>query len=208
MHKMLAVQIILILLFSGSLGGMLLYTGVYDDVKSKIVSVLCLGCLKLNPKTHLSFTFETANGEPYPNFVLRNLSKGPVFIHYRDDVCSACDAMEPIVKEIFGVNYSIEQCFFKTVNFNGTNVTFIHINLDHSDKNKVDSFKIYDRNHVNGVPMFVVVTLGYDRTFVKPCYSTGYAFLEKNTPQAAKKVLLSMIEDGIELYKQNREGFT
>lgn len=207
MSKILVIQVGIMILISGTLGGMLLYSDIYEDVYSKIVSVLCLSCLKLNPKTHLNFTFETANDEPHPDFVLDNLTKGPVFLHYRDDVCPGCDEMEPIMKEIFGVNYSMEERFYKMVKFDNSNITFIHINLDHTDKEKRNSFFIYDKDHIGGVPMFAIVTLGYDRNFVKPYYTTGYGYLEKDTPEEAKEILIKVIKDAINIYDQNREGY-
>lgn len=207
MSKILVIQVGIMILISGSLGGMLLYSDIYEDVYSKIVSVLCLSCLKLEPRTHLDFTFETANGKPHPDFVLDNLTKGPVFLHYRDDVCPGCDEMEPIMKEIFGVNYSMEERFYKTVKFDNSNITFIHINLDHTDEEKRNSFFIYDKDHIGGVPMFTIVTLGYDRAFVKPYYTTGYGYLGKDTPREAKEILLKVIKDAINIYEQNREGY-
>lgn len=208
MSRILTIQVCLMVLTSGMLGGLLFYTNVYDDVKSRIVSVLCLGCLKLDPKTQLDFTFNTANDVGHPLFVLENLTIGPVFLHYRDDVCPACDEMEPIIKEIFGVDYGIEEKFYKTLKFNSANVTFIHINLDHTDQEKRNSFEVYDKDHVGGVPMFTVVTIGYDHGFVKPCYTTAYGTLGKNRDEERKEMLTQIVKDGIIIYEQNAEGYT
>ena len=60
MNKMLVLQISVLMIVSGSLGGMLVFTDVYEEVHSGIVSVLCLSCLKLEPKSKTDFTFETA----------------------------------------------------------------------------------------------------------------------------------------------------
>ena len=208
MSRILTVQVCLMVLTSGMLGGLLFYTNVYNDVKSRIVSVLCLGCLKLDPKTRLDFTFNTANNADHPPFVLENLTMGPVFLHYRDDVCSACDEMEPVIKEIFGVTYSIGEQFYKTLRFNEANVTFIHINLDHTDQEERSSFEVYDKDHMNGVPMFTVVTIGYDHGFVKPCYTTAYGTLGKNRNEDRKEILTQIVKDGISIYMQNAEGYT
>ena len=109
MKKMMALQITCLILVSGALGGMLVYTNVYERVQLGIVEVLCLSCLKLDPKTLVEFTFETANGKPNPEFVLDNLSKGPVFLAFRSDVCDACDIMEPIIQDIFSVHFEKEE---------------------------------------------------------------------------------------------------
>ena len=55
MKKIFSIQIVTLLIFSGGLGGMLFFTDVYDEVYSGIVSVLCLSCLKLEPKTKTYF---------------------------------------------------------------------------------------------------------------------------------------------------------
>jgi len=132
MKKILAIQICAFLIVAGALGGLLYTTNVYDNVKSSIVTLLCLSCIKLNSKTQLEGTFDTATGGPHSDFVLNNLTKGPVFLAYRQDVCAACDEMEPIVKEIFDVEFEPEETLVQTVILNNTNVTFIHINLDHT----------------------------------------------------------------------------
>jgi len=208
MSKLIVLQICVMVIVGGGLSATLFYTDTYDDVKSRIVSVLCLGCLKLDPKTMLDFTFNTANNADHPLFVLENLTIGPVFLRYRDDVCSACDQMEPVIKEIFGVTYSIEEQFYKTLKFNEANVTFIHINLDHTGQEEGSSFGVYDKDHMNGVPMFTVVTIGYDHGLVKPYYTTAYGTLGKNRNEDRKEILTQIVEDGISIYMQNAEGYT
>lgn len=208
MKKRLVAQIIIIVILMGSLGDMLVTTDVYDDVLERIVTVICLSCVKLEPRTRLDFTFDTATGDPHPQFVLENLSKGPVFLHYRTDVCAACDDMEPVLRDVFNVNYGITEEFYKTIIFGDTNVTFIHINLDHTSETKKNSFQIYDKDNINGVPMFTIVTLGYHPAFVKPYYATGYGFLGQDNPEDAGLVIKDMIDDASTTYHQNREGYT
>jgi len=185
----------------------LVFTPVYNDVKEKIVSVLCLSCIKMEPRTVLKFRFETANQEEFPDVILQNLSEGPVFLHFRIDVCSACDEMDPIVKDIFGLEDIDDYFIVATKNFSGIKVKLIHINLDHVGENWKKLYRCFDVAGENGVPMFTVVTLGYDRGFVKPCYATGYGFLGRNSPSDAGEVILKMIGDAVELYKRNREGY-
>lgn len=204
---MLVVQISALLIATGSLGGMLLFTDVYDDVQSGIVSVLCLSCIKLDPKTQLDFTFETATGQLHSPFVLENLTKGIVFLAFREDVCTACDIMEPILQEIFSVEFEKEETFFETVIFDDTNVTFIHINIDHASNELQDSRLIYDKDHVGGVPMFTVITLGYDPGFIKPYYTTAYGTLNLDDNKNRKELLTKIILDGIDLYNQNFKGY-
>jgi thiol-disulfide isomerase/thioredoxin len=204
--KMLALQITALLIVSGGLAGVLLYTEVYDDVQSGIVSVLCLSCIKLEPKTTLEFTFETATGQPHSAFVLDNLTKGPVFLAYREDVCAACDDMEPIIQDIFSVYFEKEETFATPVLFDNATVTFIHINIDHASKELQDSRLIYDKDDIGGVPMFTLVTWGYDRGLIKPYYTTAYGKLNLDTDEERKATFLEIIVDGITLYQQNHEG--
>jgi hypothetical protein len=207
LKKRIVAQIIIIALLMGSLGNILVTTNVYDDVLERIVNVICLSCVKLEPRTRLGFTFDTATGEPHPTFVLENLSNGPVFLHYRTDVCAACDDMEPILHDIFNVSYDIKDEFYKTILFDDSEVTFIHINLDHTTEKKRNSFHIYDKDNINGVPMFTIVTLGYHPAFVKPYYATGYGFLGQDDPEEAGLVIQDIIEDASTTYNQNRDGY-
>ena len=75
MKKMFAIQICALILVSGSLSLMLIETDIYERVQSGIVEVLCLSCLKLEPITQADFIFETANGNPHPDFIIENLNK-------------------------------------------------------------------------------------------------------------------------------------
>lgn len=207
MKKILSLQVVLLVICAGGLGGMLLYTDIYTNVQDTIVSTLCLSCIKLDPVTHLEFTFETANGENHPDFVLQNLTKGPIFIEYRSDVCEACDEMAPIVKDIFNLHFEKEDIVEKEIDYNGQIITFYHINLDHASEFQKASYDIYDKNHVNGVPMFVIITVMYNRGFIEPVYATAYGTLGLKTDQERMNYLTSMIDDGFKLYEQNHEGY-
>ena len=177
MKKLLIIQICAILLFSGTLGGMFVSTDVYEDVKSGITSVLCLSCIKLEPTTQLDFTFDVAKGQDHSGFVLDALNEGPVFIAYREDVCISCDEMEPILHDIFSVYFEKEDTFSEIASFDNSNVTFIHINIDHANTEQKESRFIYDKEYIGGVPQFTIITLGYDHGFIKPYYATIYGKL-------------------------------
>lgn len=207
MNKIAAIQLSLIILIVGVGGSMLLYTDIYDDIHDTIVSTLCLSCIKLDPVSRLDFVFETANEEDHSEFVLENLTTGPLFIEYRSDVCKACDDMAPIVKDIFKVSFEKEETLYKLVNYSGTNIHFYHINLDHASGLQKDSFPIYDKDRRAGVPMFVVITVKYDRGIIKPCYTAAYGTLGLETDEERRNLLTDMIDDGIKLYEQNHAGY-
>jgi len=207
MKKMLVIQITALLVISGALGGMLFFTDVYDEIHSRIVSVLCLSCIKLEPKTKLSFTFETANGASHSTFVLDNLTKGPVFLHYSEKACHGCDVMFPVVRDLFGVEFQKEDRFYKTVTFANSTVTHIYIYLDNTTKVKQESFDVYDKDHIGGLPMFSIVTLGYDRGVVRPYYTSLYGVLGLNTNEERTLLFTQLLQESIEMYQQNKEGY-
>ena len=207
MKKLLAVQIIGLLLISGALGGLLSSSTIYDDVRSSIVTVLCLSCIKLDPKTVREFTFTTPNNADHPDFIIENLTRGPIFLAYREDVCEACDTMEPIIQEIFGVEYEKEETFFEPVLIDSANVTFIRINIDHTSMELRETLTFYDKENVSGLPMFTFVTLGYDRGFIKPYYVSVYGTLGLETYEERENLLTTLLQESIDLYKENLEGF-
>src|SRR5512136_1949319 len=105
MKKFIVLQVCALIVISGVLGGMLAFTPVYDEVRSGIVLVLCLSCLKLEYKTIVNFTFEPTHNQSYPDFVLENLTKGPVILQYSGDACAGCDVMYPVVEELFNISF-------------------------------------------------------------------------------------------------------
>ena len=205
---MLTLQITAVILISGALGGMLLFTDVYDDVHSQIVSVLCLSCIKLQPKTELDFTFATANGEPHPAFVLENLTRSPMFLFFSEDACQACDIMEPVIKQLFSVDFEKTELFYETVSFNGANITVVYMNIDHAPAEYRASLARYDKENISGLPMFTLITLGYDHGVVRPYYASVYGTLDPDTDEERKTLLTKIVLDGIDLYTQNHEGYT
>lgn len=200
------VPLILMVLFTVGIGNMV-YNGTYDDIHGTIVSTLCLSCIKLDPVSRLEFVFETANGGEHPDFILENLTTGIIFIEYRSDVCKACDDMAPIIKNIFDLSFEKEDTLYERLNYSGSIVNFYHINLDHATKIQEDSFPMYDKDQRMGVPMFVVMTVNYDRGTIKPCFSAAYGTLGLDTDEERKTFVTNMIDDGLNLYELNSAGY-
>ncbi len=212
MKKMLVLQIVMLLLFSGALGGMFVYTNVYDDVKSGIVLVPCLSCLKLEFYTIKEFTFTTAKNALHPDFVLENLTKGegPVFLEYSGDSCEGCDIMYPVITQLLQVEFEKKEMFSKIITFENYNITFIYVNIHHTTDTLRESKQVYEKDGGAGIPMFSVVTFGYDNGVIRPYYVTLYGTLsvyDCYTNEERAAYLAEILQESIELYKQNREGY-
>ena len=141
------------------------------------------------------------SNKDHPNFVIENLtSTGPLFLSFRTDVCAYCDYMEPLVKEIFfNLTFEKEDVFYKIVNFNGTDVTFVHINTDYAKGELFRPQETYDIDGDGAVPMFTTITLGYDHGIIKPYYNTVYGILDPDyTDRERMELLTNIILDGIE----------
>ena len=94
MKKMLVIQVIVFLLIAGSLGSMLAFTDIYEDVQSGIVETICLSCAKLDTNLPVEFTFTTANGKQHPDFIIDILkTRGPILIQFGEKACAACEDM-------------------------------------------------------------------------------------------------------------------
>lgn len=210
MKKFFALQVCGLLLVSGALGGMFVFTPVYNEVRSGIVLVLCLSCLKLEPKTNADFTFETADNQSHANFVLENLSHGPVFLHYSGDSCAGCDIMYPVVKELFSIDFGKQDMFASIVSFENSSVAYIYVNIHHTIDELRNAQIIYDKDHVGGIPMFTIVTLGYDNGDVKPKYTTLYGTLATSgcETDAQRLVFLQqLMRQSIDMYNENEAGY-
>lgn len=210
MKKFFVLQVCALVLVSGAFGGMLAFTPVYNEVRSGIVLVLCLSCLKLEPKTNAEFTFNTADNQPHPDFVLENLSEGPVFLHYSGDSCAGCDIMYPVIKDLFDIEFGKTDMFHSIINFENTSVAYTYVNIHHTIDELRDAQVIYDKDHVGGIPMFTVVTLGYDNGDVKPKYTTLYGTLATygaETDAQRLVFLQQLLRQSIEMYNQNKAGY-
>ncbi len=190
------------------LGSMFILTGAYSDVENRVVRTLCLSCIKLEPKLEVDFTFETVENKKHPNFVLENLSKGPVFLHFSEDACYGCDVMYPIIKDLFGVEFAKDEIFYETVDFEDSKITHIYVNIDHTTEMLADSFFTYDVKDVGGLPMFTIITLNYDRGVVKPYLASLYGTLGFDNDNERLEFFQELISESIDLYNQNSEGYS
>jgi|YNPBryantNP2012_1023418.scaffolds.fasta_scaffold09263_3 hypothetical protein len=200
-------QIILLVILLVACTGLMIKTDVYQHVKSNIVEVLCLSCIKLQPRTSADFVFNTMTDEPHPYFILENLTYGPVFLMYSQDVCEACDIMQPVIQGLFNVSYGKYDDFWVRVKMRDSNITYIYINIDHASSEKRASHGLYDKDMVKGVPMFTIVTLGYDHGIVKPYYTSVYGTLNRQTFETRSLFLIELLEQSINMYNQNKEGY-
>jgi len=212
MDKLISIQISLLVLFAGAFGGMVVFTNIYQDIKSTIVDQVCTSCIKMDPVSPIEFKFDTVNNRPHPRFVKDNLTKGLVFLAFRTDVCHGCDEMEDVLKELFDVDFGSKELFYKRIDFDGSNISFFHINVNHVSGEFYDSFDIYDRRQKGEVPLFVVITLGNNSGNIEPYYAIAYGTLGKQGVEDRKEFLKDMIEPAIAEYAHyhldyNQDGF-
>ena len=207
MNKKRIFQGFAIVIVSGTLLGMLVVTDVYDRVHEGIVEVLCLSCLKLDPKTSVTYTFDTANNESHSPFVLSNITEGIVFLHFSEDACPGCDIMLPIIQDLFSVRFEKDEMFDTTLQFNNNSMTYIYTNIDHASQYRIDALEIYDQRNIKGLPMFTIVTLGYDKGDIKPYYSSLYGTLGLDSDHARHIFLESVIKESMAIWIENRPGY-
>ena len=202
------IQVVALIVFAGAFGGMLATTNVYEETYSRIVSVICLSCIKLDRVYSTDYKVDTANGEPHPNFIIEDLEVGPVFLGFRTDVCDYCDYMEPYIIDIFGVPFEMEDTFREVIDFNGTDIVFYHINNDHAEGELKTLQPFYDIDGQMGVPMFTFITVEYHRGIVSPYYLSVYGILDPDYTDAQRVAeIIKNMQDAIELYNENIEGF-
>jgi hypothetical protein len=206
MNKFKVIQISAILILAGALGGMMIETDVYGEIQRQITSVLCLSCAKLNYKTVVEFQFETANGIDHPHFVLENLTKGVVFLHYSADACHGCDIIEPMIKDFFDVEYDKQEMFYAITTFEDSDIPYIYNNVDHTTREMQDSYHIYDVDGQGARPMIVFVTLNYDRGTIRPYYAPVYGTFG-DTDKQRVDFLTNALQNSIELYNEFKSGY-
>ena len=213
MEKLIVIQVALFLVVSGSFGGMLIYTDIYEDVQSKIVETICLSCAKLDTNLPVKFTFETANGKEHPDFIVDILkNKGPILIQYGEKACAACeDMINNIIKPYFSLEFDKTISFDIDINIHGLNFTYVYIYIDDpaTPQERIDSFDVYDIEHIRGFPMFTVITIEYDHSGkIKPYYASLYGKFEKNNnyPKMTQ-TFTDLIETSMELWDRNIAGY-
>lgn len=208
MKKIFVIQITALIVLAGALGGMYAFTEVYDEIYSRIVSIICLSCIKLNRVYAQDYRFETANGADHPDFIIDDLEKGPVFLAFRTDVCDYCDVMEPFIMQVFNITFEKEDVITETVDFNGTDVIFYHINNDHATGELKGVQPYYDIDGAGAVPMFTMISLEYHRGIVTPLYLSVYGILDLDyTDEERIQEIRNIVLTGIELYNENQDGF-
>lgn len=224
MKKFLILQIILLLLFSSIFFILLTKTSVYNEVERKIVEELCLSCVKLKPNTIKEYRFETADGNPHPDFIIENLSKGPIVLDYRITFCTGCNELEEFVlSEIFNYTFRDPLTYsddpdLLTVNkeFKNTNVTFFHFHTGDLTSKDVPidgvfdkSRNVYDIVGDEGNPMIVFITYGYHHGSIEPYYCTLYEIGSgdyENNPEEIKEEFLELLFESIELYNEHKKA--
>jgi hypothetical protein len=222
MKRMQILQIVVLFIFVISFFSILFTTDVYNEVQRKIVEELCLSCIKLKPNTIKEYRFETANGEPHPDFILENLSKGPVILDYRITFCPGCNELEEfILSKVF--NYTFRDpltypddpdLLFVEKEFDNTTITFIHIHTgdENSDDIPIDgifdeSRNVYDIVGDQGNPMLVFITYGYNHGFIDPYYSTLYGIGSQNYEEDQIEIeeeFLELIFESVNLYNEHK----
>lgn len=200
-------QITLFILVTSMFSGMLIGTDVYTEVQDGIVEVLCLSCLKLDPKTTKEFTFDTVDNAPHPDYVLDNLSSGIVFLHYSEDACPGCDIMLPVVQNLLSIEFEKKDLVSTKITNMNQQITYFYTNIDHATTERIEPFEIYDVKDVNGLPMFTIVTLGYYSGIIKPKFVTIYGTLGVDTDEKRAQILENIISDAFTLWNENIPGY-
>jgi hypothetical protein len=203
MEKLIVAQIAVFLIFTGSFGGMFVYTDIYEDVQSKIVETICLSCAKLDTNLPVQFTFETANDKNHPDFIIDILkNKGPILIQYGEKACAACeDMIYNIIQPYFEIEFdkTISRDF--DIDIHGLNFT--------TSQEKIDSYDIYDIEYIKGFPMFTIITIEYDHSgIIKPYFASLYGKFEKgNNYPKMTQTFTELIETSMELWDRNIAGY-
>lgn len=213
MEKLIVAQVVVLLIVTGSLGGMFVYTDIYEDVQAKIVETICLSCAKLDTNLPVEFTFETANGKDNPDFIVDILkNKGPILIQYGEKACAACeDMIYNVIQPYFDIKFdkTISQDF--DIDIDGLQFTYVYIYIDDpaTSQERVDSYDVYDIEHIRGFPMFTVITIEYDHSGkIKPYFASLYGKFEKgNNYEKMYETFADLIGTSMELWDRNIPGY-
>ena len=91
--------------------------------------------------------------------------------------------------------------------YDGAGIPYYYVNIDHTNDIMRNSFSIYDKDHIRGLPMFSIVTLGYDKGIIKPYYTTLYGTLNLDNDSDRLNYLIELLQQSTEIYSQNSEGY-
>jgi hypothetical protein len=226
MKKIIALQITLLLIFAGSLGVLFISTDVYESVQIQIVETLCLSCVKLKPNTIKEYRFGTINDEPHPDFIIENLTKGPILLDYRITFCPGCDLLEEnVLSSLFNYTYDNPSekigeekpdLLYLNQSFYNSNIIFIHLNTNDPDSLDVppegvlaQSRHLYDIIGHSGNPMLVFITYGYNQGYIVPMYCTLYDIGSgdyKYDSENIKNEMLKLIDEAIDFYNEHKDA--
>ena len=211
MNKILILQISLSVILAGAFSGLVVYTDVYQEIKSTIVETVCLSCIKMDPVTKIVFTFDTYDDRMHPDFVKDDLETGLVFLDFRSPVCLACNKMEPILKDVLNIEFEPQPNYHTIADYNDMNISFYHINRTvWSEDVYGESFFTYDVDNRRSVPMFVIITLGDNNGIIQPYFMTAYGELGLSGKSGAQKEFFKskMIEPAVDYYNQYSASYT
>lgn len=201
MNKKFFIYALIFIILTSSMVGIFAISETYNYVRDDIVIRTCLSCIGMDPVTRSIWYWDN---NP-PDFIKYNLTKGPVFIGYRTTVCSACDDMDPILEDIFNVEFGPKDTVHELVQLYGNNITFFHFNLNIEKSGPFfNSFSHYDIDNRVAVPMFTIITLNNDSGIIKPYYITAYGKLGLSNKVSAQKDFFNtkMIEPAFEKHEK------
>lgn len=213
MKKIPVIQVTIFLLVAGSLGSMLFFTDIYDNVQSTIVETICLSCAKLDTNLPVEFTFTTANGKTHPDFIIDILkTRGPILIQYGEKACASCeDMINYIIKPYFNLQFDKTISFDVDISIHGLNFTYVYIYIDDeaTPQERIDSYDVYDIEHIRGFPMFTVITIEYDHSgVIKPFFASLYGKFEPNDDyEKMTETFTELIKNSEDLWNRNIPGF-
>lgn len=181
-----------------------------------LLMLITSGCIKTiwdEQTSKYGFSFNTANYDNHPDFVIENLKEGIVFLHFSQDVNVASDIMDDLIWNFFNIEISplwinhsgIYSDVNRVVIYEEMNFYYYYINLDHTTSEISKTYDIYDKEDINGIPMFTIITLGFYKTEIKPYYFSMYGTFSFDNNQDRIEYLQDVIGESIKLYKENSE---
>jgi hypothetical protein len=116
--------------------------------------------------------------------------------------------MEPLIMEIFDVEFEMEDTYSEVIDFHGSNMVFYHINNDYATGDLKELQAYYDTDGYKGVPMFTIITLDYLHGITSPYYLTFYGILDPDYSNEERiEEIIKNVDDAILLWNENIEGY-